>query len=226
MTDAAAARRRDVFTGVTELVYRCLIAEAAFLVAAAPGFVGIIMLERTPSNIPLYALCALPVLLAFAATIVALAPADDGTLTAWRRFWTTWWRNLPDLLRLLVPALVAAAVLGLNVAFGPAAGIPPVFTVASVVLLVALAAWVVLAIVIANRFDFRTRDVARLAVSFLGARPLSTFGVLALLVLAAAVIGFGSDWVLALLGVFFAAFAAVVTRPVVDDVRERFTATG
>ena len=59
------------------------------------------------------------------------------------------------------------------------------------------------------------------AVFYLAAKPLVTLGALGYLLIAAALVAFTSDWVLALLGVFFAAFAVANARPMTTDITSR-----
>ena len=204
MTSHAGAPdpRHDRLGRVTGAVYWFLIVEAAFLSAALPGFVGIVLLDRSPSNIPLYALSLVPVAPAFSAAMstIAARTREFGDLSVWPRYWRSWVANVKDVLVVWVPALVVATILGMNIAFGGAAGVDGFFLVASAVLLVAVALWSAHAVVIASFFRFRARDTARLALFYLVAKPLVTLGALGYLLIAAALVAFTSDWVLALLG--------------------------
>jgi hypothetical protein len=225
--ESAPDPRRETLGRLTAAIYWYLLVEGAFLLAALPGFLGIILLERAPSNIPLYALCLAPVGPAFSAAISTLAGRKrSDELVVWRRFWRSYVDNVRDVLWIWLPALVVATVLGVNVAFGGAAGLDVFFIGASVVLLGVVALWSAQAILIASLFRFRARDTARLALYYLAAKPLVTLGVFAYLLIAAVVVAFTSDWVLALLGVFFAAFALANARPMTADITRRFVADG
>ena len=182
------------------------------------------LLDRSPSNIPLYALCLVPVAPAFSAAMstIAARTREAGDLSVWPRYWRSWAGNVKDVLFVWVPALVVATILGMNIAFGGSAGVDQFFIVTSAVLLVAVALWSAHAMVIASFFRFRARDTARLAVFYLAAKPLVTLGALGYLLIAAALVAFTSDVVLALLGVFFAAFAVVNARAMTDDIDTRF----
>lgn len=217
--------RRELFGRVTGVIYWFVIVEICFLLAAAPGFIGILLLERAPSNLPLYALCLVPVGPAFSAAMSAMAARGrDEELSVWPRFWRAYLGNLRDVLFVWIPALVVATILGMNIAFGGVVGVDGFFIGASVVLLVFVALWSANGVVIASHFRFRARDTARLALYYLAAKPLVTLGSLSYLVLATAIVAFSSDWVLALLAVFFAAFARVVARPMIADITARFVA--
>jgi uncharacterized membrane protein YesL len=217
--------RRGILGAVSGAFYWYLVVEACFLLAALPGFAGILLLDRSAGNIPLYALCLLPVAPAFSAAIAALEArqrAED--LSVWPRFWRFYAQNVLDVLRVWVPALAVAAVLGITIAFGRAASVDVFFVGAAVVFLVLLAVWSSHAIVIASLFRFRARDIARLALYYVAARPLVSLGALSYLLLATALVAFTSDIVLALLGVVFAAFARVNAGAMISDIRKRFIA--
>jgi hypothetical protein len=221
----AADPRRGPLGRVTTAFYWFLVVEVAFLVAASPGLIGILLLDRSPGNIPLYALCLVPLGPAYSAalsTVEVRRRADD--LSPWPRFWRAWVRNLVDVLQVWVPALAGATILGLTLAFGPAAGVDGFFRGAAVVFLVVGALWSWNALIIASLFRFRARDTARLALYYLAAKPLVTLAALSFLVLATAVVAFTSDVVLAALAVLFAAFALVSARPMIADVTARFVA--
>ncbi|MCR2813816.1 DUF624 domain-containing protein [Microbacterium sp. zg.Y1090] len=217
--------RRSALAAATGALYWLLVVEGCFLLAALPGFAGILLLERAASNIPLYALCLLPVAPAFSAAMATLESrtrAED--LSVWPRYWRAYARNVVDVLWVWVPALAAATVLATTIAFGAAADVDGFFVGAAVVFLVLVAVWAFHALVIASLFRFRARDVARLGLFYIAAKPLATLGVLSCLVLATAVVAFASDVVLAALASAFAAFALATERRVIADVRERFVA--
>ncbi|MBN9201422.1 MAG: DUF624 domain-containing protein [Microbacterium chocolatum] len=217
--------RRGVFTQATGAVYWFVVVEIAFLLAAAPGLLGILLLERSASNIPLYALCLLPVAPAYSAALSALAARQrDDDLTVWPRYWRAWVANLGDVLWVWVPVLAVAAVLGTTIAFGAAAGVDGFFVVTAGVLATMLAVFASHAIVIASLFRFRARDTARLALYYIAAKPLQSLGTVSYLLLAVALVAFTSDVVLALLGAVFAAFALANAKPMIADITTRFTA--
>ncbi|MBD3943209.1 DUF624 domain-containing protein [Microbacterium sp. NEAU-LLC] len=215
------SRRHGALGRVTGAVYWFVVVELCFLLAAAPGLAGILLLARDASNLPLYALCLVPIGPAYSAAMSAIAGRSD-ELSVWPRFWRSYAHNLVDVLWVWVPALLAATVLGTTIAFAGAAGVDAFFVVVAIVLLVVLAVWASHALVIASFFSFRARDVARLALYYVAAKPLVTLGALSFLVLAAAIVAFTLDPVLALLAVVFAALAAANARPMIADIRARF----
>lgn len=215
--------RRGILGRVTAVVYWLVVVEVAFLLAALPGFVGMLFLEPVAANIPLYALCLLPFGPAFSAALGAMRARErdvDGELDPWPRFWRAWAGNLRDVLLLWVPALVVLSVLGFNIAFAGPVGTP--FVIISIVLAVLVALWVVHVLVIVSLFRFRTRDAARLGVYFLAAKPLVTLGVLSFLVLCVAFVFLVSPWALPFLGSVLAALLLVNARPMTKSIEARF----
>ncbi|QAY58919.1 DUF624 domain-containing protein [Microbacterium protaetiae] len=211
----------NAFTRVTGGVYRYLVVEVAFVLAGLPGIAGIVLLEPTAGNVPLYVLCLIPVLPAFSAAVSASRPTAE--LTPWRRYWQCWRANVRDVLLVTSPALVALAVLVFNVAFGAIAG--TFFVVAALVLAVAVVLWCVNAVLIASLFRFRTRDTARLAAYYLIAKPLATIGTICLLVIAAAVVATMTAWALLAAASVLAGLVRAGARPIIADVEARFIAT-
>lgn len=217
--------RAGLLGRVTGVVYTLLLVEFAFLLAMAPGIVGLLLLAREVRNLPLMALCLLPLGPAFSAALYALHAsrrADD--LVIWPRFWRGWRRALRDVLPLWVPALVAGTVLCYNVLLGPTVGIEPALVIGSWIVLAALALWVVNVLVIGSLFSFRLRDTARLALYYLAARPLVTLGTLSLVVLGAGLAFLTADWVLALAASLFATAVLFNHRALIRGVSERFVA--
>jgi len=217
--------RRGPLGRATGGAYLLLVVELGFLLAVLPGLLGLMFVARDASNLPLVAVCLVPLAPAFSAALYATDRARrEDDLVVWPRFWRGWRRNVREVLSLWLPVLAAGTVLGYNIAFGPAVGVPDVFVVGSWILLGALALWAVHAVVIASFFSFRLRDTARLALYYLAARPLVTLGAVSLLVIAAGIVFLTADWVLALCGSLFAVGVLLTHKPLIADVEERFTA--
>ncbi len=219
--------RRGILGRLTGGVYLLLVVEIGFLLAAAPGLVGLLFVARTASNLPLFALCLVPVAPAFSAALYAVRRArQEDDLVVWPRFWRGCLLNVRDVLVLWIPALAVATLLGYNIVFGPRVGVNTVFIVGSWVVLGALALWAVNAVVIASLFSFRVRDTARLALFYLGARPLVTLGTISLVAMAAGVVYLTADWVLAACASLFAIAVLLTHRPLIVSVEERFIEQG
>ena len=208
---------------VATVAYWFLVVEVLLALTTAPALVVALFLDRSPGNVALFALCAVP-----------LGPAVSAALFAWRRFlrerdtspaahfWRGYRLNVLDALRTWVPALVVLAVLATNTAYAglsSAAGVPvPVFVVLAGVLLL----WTVRVLAITSAFAFRWRDAARIAAYTITARPLATLGLLSLLVLTAGIAAFTFDAVVVLLASVLTFLVARNERPVLAMVEERF----
>lgn len=213
----------------TAVVYWYVVTEVCFLLAAVPTFAGFLLLDRSAGNIPFFALALVPLAPAVTAAVSTLhartpARSTAGELSVWPRFWRFWVRDVVDVLRWWVPVLAFGAVLAYNAVFATRIGMAPVFSIGAVVLLVFLALFSMNAVALTAVFSFRTRDVARLSLYYIGARPAATVGSVALLIVATGVVYAASDAALAALAVVFAAFLLVTHRAVLEDARARFVA--
>lgn len=228
--DARDPSRRSWGEGTLEriaaFVYTMLVVEAMFLVAALPGLVPLVLLDRDPSNLPLVAACALPLGPALAAALYALyrRSRDLTDLHPAGAFWRGYRLNFWGALQIWVPWLAWLTIVAVTLANFDAAGVPGWWAGLLIVLAVGLTLWMVNGLVIASRFAFRFRDLARLAAYFLTRTPGVTLGNAGLLILAAAVTVFGSEAVLALLAWLFALTLLQTCRPMITKVQEDFTA--
>jgi hypothetical protein len=221
--------RREFGEGVlgraTAVVYWYLIVEVLLVVAVLPGALASLFVARTPGNAALFALCLVPVGPAVAAALFALRDRTKAEgLTPASSFWRGYRLNWADALKVWAPGLVAGVVILLGLANVGAGGVPGWYAGALVVIGAGLLLWTVNALVIVSFFGFRTRDTARLAAHFLGARPLVTLGSLSLLVLAAGVVLLTTEAVFGLLAAGWLAHVLRNARPLLSDVEERFTA--
>jgi hypothetical protein len=221
--------RREFGEGVlgraTALVYWHLIVELLLVVAVLPGVLGSLLLERTPGNTVLFALCLVPVGPAVSAGLFALRDRTGAEgLTPASSFWRGYRLNWADALRVWVPALVVGVVVVLGLANVGAGGVPGWYAGVLVVVGAGLALWTMNALVIVSFFGFRTRDSVRLAAHYLGARPLVTLGTLSLLVLAGGIVVLTTEAVFALIAVVWLALVLRNAGPLVADVERRFTA--
>jgi hypothetical protein len=207
------------------LLYCLLVVEGLLLVTTLPGLVVLVLLDRDASNIPLVAACALPLGPALAAAFYALhrRSRDIADLHPASAFWRGYRMNAREALRIWVPWLVLLTVVGVSLANFPAAGLPGWWAALLVVIAAAALLWMANALVIVSLFSFRAGDVARLAAYFLGHRPGVTLGNAGLVILAGGVTYLGSDAVLALLASALAAMVLQTSRPMIVEIRERFT---
>jgi uncharacterized membrane protein YesL len=210
---------------VAALVYNLLVVELLLLVATAPGLAVLVLLDRDASNLPLAAACALPLGPALSAALYALhhRGRDLADLRPAAAFWRGYRVNFRAALLVWVPWLAWLTIVAVNLAHLTAAGIPTWWAALLVVVAAAATLAAVNALVITSLFAFRTADVARLAMSFLGRAPGVTLGNACLLVVAAAVTAVSSEAVLALLGSVLTAAVLRTCRPLIVEIQREFT---
>lgn len=210
---------------ISALVYTLLVVEGLFLVTTLPGLVGLVLLDRDAGNVPLAALCLLPVGPALSAALYALRHhrPDLTDLRPAAAFWRGYRMNVRGVLKIWVPALAWLTVIAVNLANFTAAGVPGWWALLLVLIAVAAVLWTANALVITSLFEFRGRDIARLGVYFLFRSPRVTVGTVCLLIVAFGVTVVATEAVPALLASVFAAFLLLIARPMIDEVRERFT---
>jgi len=207
------------------LVYSLLVVELLFLLTTAPALVPLVLLDRDPSNIPLAALCVLPVGPALSAALYALhhRTADLTDLHPAAAFWRGYRANVAGALRIWIPWVAWLAILAINLANFAAAGVPGWWAVLLVLVALAVSLWGLNALVITSLFSFRTRDIVRLAAYFVGHARGVTLGHAGLLAAVVGVTVLTSEAVLALLGSVFALAVLSTSRPVTDEVRREYT---
>ncbi|MFC0527877.1 hypothetical protein [Phytohabitans kaempferiae] len=224
-----SARRRHFGNGplsqAAALVYTLLVVELLFLLATLPGLVPLVLLAADSSNLPLVAACALPLGPALSAALYALRHRS-GDLTDLRpaaAFWRGYRLNALASLKVWAPCLAWLTVIGLNLANFGAADVPGWWAGLLVAVGIAVTLWLGNALVITSLFDFRTVDVARLALLFLGRAPGVTLGNALLLVLTALLTAATSEAVVALLGSLLVLVLLLTSRPMITTIQEEFT---
>ncbi|MGC5290522.1 DUF624 domain-containing protein [Micromonospora sp. DT231] len=209
---------------ITSRVYILLVVELLLLLTTLPGLLPMLLLGRDASNLPLAALLLVPVGPALSAALYALRHqrADLTDLRPAAVFWRGYRANLSGVLRVWVPTLLWLTVLAVNIAYRGAVGLPGWWAVPLVLLAVGVTLGAANALVITSLFDFRTRDVLRLAVHFLVRTPGVTVGNALLVAAAAAVTAVFSEAVLAM----FASVAVLallrVSDPMVRLIQKEF----
>ncbi|GAD33026.1 hypothetical protein MTS1_00370 [Microbacterium sp. TS-1] len=203
-------------------VYRQMVLEAQLLIASLPSVVAVMLLDRDPSNVPLFVLALLPLAPAFVAGVAAaMAPHTD--LSPGRHFLRAYRRDLVPTLRWAVPATAALAVLAFNLihldGVDGGAALRPLYSVLGLLVLV----WGGHMVVLTAGFDFRARDAIRVAVAQLASQWRFTLGVLSLLIVAVFLAIVVSEAAVLLLLWAFAGLLALMARPVVADTERRFT---
>ncbi|WKU06757.1 DUF624 domain-containing protein [Micromonospora sp. HUAS LYJ1] len=206
-------------------VYTVLVVGFLLILTTLPGLVPVLLLGRDASNLPLVALCLLPVGPAVSAALYALhhQRPDLTDLRPAARFRQGYRANLAQVLRIWVPLLLWLTVIAVNLTHLSVAGVPagwavPLFAIGLVATLVGGNA-----LVIASLFTFRTRDVLRLALYFLVRTPAVTIGTVLLLAAAGALTVLVSEALPVLLAGPFALAYLRIATPMTDLVRKDFT---
>lgn len=207
-------------------VYTVLVVGLFLVLATLPGLVPLALLDRDVSNLPLVALCAVPLGPALSAAVYALYHRrnDITDLAPAAAFVRGYRANLRGALAVWVPALAWLTVVAVTLANFTAAGVPGWWAVLLVVIAVAVTLWVVLALVVTSLFAFRTRDVARLAAYFLGAAPGVTLGVACVLVVTVGATLLLSEVVPLLVAPLLVLALVRVCAPMTERIRTEFTA--
>ncbi|MEV0389730.1 hypothetical protein [Nonomuraea sp. NPDC050643] len=228
MSDVKADQRFGTgpLSRAAALIYTLLTVELLLLVTSAPGLAGLILLDRHASNVPLAALCLLPLGPALSASLYALRHRrrELTDLKPGVAFWRGYKANAGGALKIWAPWLVWLTVVGTILGNFSAAGVPGWWAVLLVVFAAVSTLWVGNALVITSLFAFRAVDVARLAAYSLGRFPGATLANLCLLIVAGGVTLVATEMVLVLLGSVLAAALLWNARPMIAEVQQRFTA--
>lgn len=226
MTDRTAAFGTGLLSRAAAIVYTHLVLVGLLLVTVAPGLVVLTLLDRDASNVPLAAVCAVPVGPALSAVLYALRRVrpDLADLRPAAAFWRGYRLNAAGVLRLWLPWLVAMTVLATVLAHPAAAGVPGWWRVLLVVLAVVATLWMANALLIVSFFAFRSIDVARLAAYFLIRTFRVTVAELCLLVVAAGVVLVATEAALVLTASLFAVLLLRAGDPLRRLTEEEFTA--
>ncbi len=192
------ARRPSIVTGLVWF----LVIEGLLAATSVPTLVWLLFLEARWSNVPLMVVLGMPV-----------GPALSAALFAWRRFsqdhdrspaqhfWRGYQLNWADALRIWVPSLAVLSILAVYlVTLGGSDDAPGASAVVSAVVAVVVTAWTAHAMLVASLFSFRTRDVARVAVYFVLAKPRASLGALAIVAAGIAAAWFVHPWLPVALG--------------------------
>ncbi|WP_341716167.1 DUF624 domain-containing protein [Micromonospora sp. FIMYZ51] len=225
----STATRREFGAGplsrVAALVYTLLVVELLLLLCAAPGLVALFALERHVSNLPLVAVCAVPLGPALAAALYALhhQRLDLTELRPARLFWRGYRANLAGSLLVWVPMLLWLTILAVNLVNLRSAGLSGWWAVPLVLVGAMVAVVGVNALVITSLFTFRLRDVIRLARYFVLRTPQVAVGTALLLVAATVLTLVASEAALAALASVLALALVRGSAPMTTAIRQEFT---
>lgn len=207
-------------------VHTLLIIEVLLLAAASPGLAALLLLGPDPSNLPLAAVCLLPLGPALSAALYALhhRSRDLTELHPARAFWRGWRLNALPVLKLWGPTLAWLTVIAVSLAHFHATGLPGWWAVLLAVIGLASLLWGAHALVLTSLFAFRSRDTARLAAYFLLRHGRATLGALSLLVLVGGLTVLLTEALPALLAAPLLLSLLHTSRPVIAETQEDFTA--
>jgi hypothetical protein len=209
------------------LVYTLLVTEGLFLLTTAPALVLLLLLDRSASNLPLDALCLLPVGPAVSAALFALhqRQSDLGDLSPAASFWRGYKLNAVGALKVFVPWLLVMTMVSMTLAHRATSHLPGWWVALLFVVAVVATLWLVNALVITSLFAFRTIDIARLATWFLGRTPMAALGNAGVLLAAALVTAYGTEAMTALLVSVLSILLLSSSSKMIDLVRKDFIAS-
>lgn len=206
------------------VVYRMLVLEGLLLVALLPSLVVVLLLGRDASNVPFFTLALLPLAPALVAGIAALrAWQRSPDLSPARAFVLAYRRDVLPTLIWAAPVTVVLSVLTFNLVHLDAVVGGSMIRPVLVVLVAVAIVWCGHMAVLTAAFHFRTRDAARIALAQLLSQWRFSLGILSLVLVAGALVLVVSELALLMFGWAFVAMLALLARPVITDVTERFT---
>jgi hypothetical protein len=207
------------------LIHTLVTVEVLLLAAASPGLAGLFLLGPDPSNLPLAAVCFLPLGPALSAAVYALhhRSRDLTDLHPARTYWRGWRLNALPSLRLWAPLLGWLTIVAFTLSHFSATGLPGWWAVLLGLIGLGSLLWGAHALVLCSLFTFRTRDTARLAAYFLVRRGRATLAAGSLLVLAGGMTALLTEALPALLAAPLLLSLLHSSRPVIAETQEDFT---
>lgn len=215
---------KGLLSRAAAVIYRHLILELVLIATCLPTLVAVMLLGQQRANLPLHVLALLPVAPAMSAALSAIrAWSGKPDLSPARPFWSAYRRDFIEVCKWWAPLLLVAALLVFNLDH---LGMVPGGTVVAPLLVVLLVVLVVVGghlLIITSALSFRTRDAVRIALGQVVVHWRVTTGILALLVIAAAVVYWSSEAVLLLFAWVFPVLLNPLSIPLIADVTKRFT---
>ncbi|WP_369173102.1 hypothetical protein AB5J49_36425 [Streptomyces sp. R28] len=214
-----------VLSRAVALIHTLVTVQALLLLAAAPGLAGLLLLGPDPANLPLAAVCLLPLGPALAAALYALhhRSRDLTDLHPARTYARGWRLNALPALKLWTPLLAWLTVIAFTLTHFSATGLPGWWAVLLGAIGAGFLLWGAHALVLTSLFAFRSRDTARLAAYFLFRHGRATLGAASLLVLVAASTALLTEALPALLAAPLLLSLLHSSRPVITETQEDFT---
>jgi hypothetical protein len=212
-----------ILSRLAAAVYRFMILAVFGFLNALPTLIVWTFLRADASNVVLFMAALLPVGPAGSAAVYALrAWRDSPDLQPSKALIRGYRLNLVDTLKWWVPVLAVATPLMMNVVLAGDARVWPAVRPVSLAVLGLLGVWSAQLLVITSLFSFRTRDAMRIAAVEAIGQWQASLGFLALMIVAAAVVGLWSEAVLALMSWAFVCLLWLIAKPIEADVAARF----
>ncbi|MGW2519018.1 hypothetical protein ACWC09_18805 [Streptomyces sp. NPDC001617] len=207
------------------LIHTLVTVEALLLAAASPGLAALFLLGPDASNLPLAAVCLLPLGPALSAALYALHHRDrDLTDLHPARAYARGLRiNSPPVLKLWAPLLGWLTVIAFTLTHFSATGLPGWWALLLAGIGLASLLWGAHALVLTSLFAFRARDTARLAAYFLFRHGRATLAAASLLALTAGLTALLTEALPALLAAPLLLSLLHSSRPVIAETQEDFT---
>ncbi|GAA2302866.1 hypothetical protein OKJ48_35575 [Streptomyces kunmingensis] len=207
------------------LVHTLLTVEVLLLVTLAPGGVGLFLLGGDPGNLPLAAVCLVPVGPGVAAALYALhhRTGDLTELRPARAYWRGLRLNSRAALRIWVPLLAWLTVIAYTLTHFAATGLPGWWAALLAAVGAGALLWGAHAFVLTALFTFRTVDTARLAAYFLLRHGRATLGAASLLIVAGAATLWATEVLPLLLAPLLLLSLLHTGRPIIAETQEDFT---
>ncbi|MFJ2556285.1 MULTISPECIES: hypothetical protein [unclassified Streptomyces] len=207
------------------LVHTLLTVELMVLATASPGLAALLLLPRSASNLPLAAVCLLPLGPALSAALYALhhRGRDLTELRPARAYLRGWRLNAGPVLALWAPLLGWLSVIGFSLVHFPASGLPRWWAWLLALTGLVSVLWGTYALVLTSLFTFRAADTARLAAYLLLRHATATLGTASLLVLAGGLTVLCTEALPALLAAPLLLCLLHTIRPVTTEAQEEFT---
>ncbi len=201
-----------------------LMVEGALFVTLFPTLVAFVFMPRSPGFIFLFALAAAPVGPAVQAGMYALRRGDNvGNESPWGRYWEGWRSGWRQALSVWLPAVLLAGIALVVVALGSSRDGMFGLVVAVLMLTGVVITWSVAALTVVSAFSFRTRDLLKVSLYGMGARPLKTIGMLVLVFAAVGLLFVALEPVLVIFAVLFCYALLALARPMHAVIRELLT---
>lgn len=207
------------------LIYTLMVVEAMLILTSLPGLVPLYFVLQAAPHVLLAGACAIPVGPALSAAIFTLRhhSTDLADLRPMRQFWRGYRLNWRAVLPVWLIGLGWILAIGITLANFRAAGVPVWWAVVLSLVGVLAVLWLTNALIITSLFDFRTLDAIRLAWELIPRQPVTTLGVLGVL-LAAVLLGFvTAEIVVGLLGSTFLLALVRTSRPMIDFITAEYT---